>query len=404
MRTSNGSWYSELYQQRRKNGKKTNYGVFRLNKIKLADGGAVKGRIKHSWREHGDTSLDKSKCEYIHGKTAEQIFSNYKKNLSTLTKSPRSNSVGCLEVVITCSKDSIKDESAFFNDSVKALRKQFGRENLVGVALHRDESSPHIHAFITPIQTMEDGSKKLNAKEWTGGKQKMVELQNFFHREVFSKHGLARGEPSELTNRKNQRARLTQRENLVKGREEALRVKEKKIAIAEKNLAPKLEALRTVENLPKFSPKLEALPLSQLPVKKVFESAQKIAEKTAEKTLEFAQKQYRILHKAYQDVAKAIGAEKIMRHAAEQEVLALNRIVDGVTKELDSAKKLINGMTPNQAEKLASEMRKNNCQNYGELNQKIHEKKQEEILRQKHEKAQERAKTRKRESGMGYER
>lgn len=232
----------------------------------------------------------------------------------------------------------------------------------------------------------------------------MVELQNFFHKEVFQKYGLERGEPAELTKRKNQRARLTQRENIVKGREEALRVKEKKIAIAEKNLAPKLEALRTVENLPKFSPKLEALPLSQLPVKKVFESAQKIAEKTAEKTLEFAQKQYKILHKAYQDVAKAIGAEKIMRHAAEQEVLALNRIVDGVTKELDSAKKLINGMTPNQAEKLASEMRKNNCQNYGELNQKIHEKKKAEIARETHEKAQERAKTRKRESGMGYER
>lgn len=232
----------------------------------------------------------------------------------------------------------------------------------------------------------------------------MVELQNFFHKEVFQKYGLERGEPAELTKRKNQRARLTQRENIVKGREEALRAKEKKIAIAEKNLAPKLKALRTVENVPTFPPALEALPLAQLPAKKVFESAQKVAEKTAEATLKFCQKQYRILHKAYQEVSRAVGAEKIMRNAVEQENLQLNRVIDGLSQELDSAKKLINGMTPNQAEKLASEMRKNNCQNYGELNQKIHEKKKAEIARETHEKAQKRAQTRKRESGMGYER
>lgn len=292
----------------------------------------------------------------------------------------------------------------FFNDSIKALKKQFGSQNLCGVALHRDETAPHIHAFVTPIQELENGTKKLNAKHWTGGKQKMVELQNFFHKEVFQKYGLSRGEPAELTKRKNQRSRLTQRENLVKGREDALRVKEKKIATAEKKIKPKLEALRTVENVPTFPPALEALPLAQLPAKKVFESAQKVAEKTAEATLKFCQKQYKVLHKAYQEVSRAVGAEKIMRNAVEQENLQLNRVIDGLSQELDSAKKLVNGMTPDQAEKLAQLMKTKNCQNYGELNQKLHDEKQAENLRQTHEKALERTQKRKRGSSMGYER
>lgn len=232
----------------------------------------------------------------------------------------------------------------------------------------------------------------------------MVELQNFFHKEVFAKYGLDRGEPAELTKRKNQRARLTQRENIVKGREEVLRAKEKKIAIAEKNLTPKLKALRTVENVPTFPPALEALPLAQLPAKKVFESAQKVAEKTAEATLKFCQKQYRILHKAYQEVSRAVGAEKIMRNAVEQENLQLNRVIDGLSQELDQAKKLVNGMTPDQAEKLAQLMKTKNCHNYGELNQKLHDEKQAENLRQTHEKALERTQKRKRDSSMGYER
>lgn len=376
------------------------FGIFRFDKLKLADGGAIKGRIKHSWREHGDETLDKEKCQYLRGENSEQIWDNYKKNISELTQAPRSNSVGCLEVVITCSKDSItKDKQAdFFNDSVKALKKQFGSKNLCGVALHHDETAPHLHAFITPIQELENGIRKLNAKSWTGGKQKMVELQNFFHKEVFQKYGLERGESAELTKRKNQRPKLDAKEKLLRGKELALAKREQVLTKREQALEKKLDAFKPLDKVKNFSPALEALPLAKLPVKKVFESAEKVVQKTAEVTLKACQKQYQILHKAYKEVSSALGYEKLMNQNLSQDLARSDTIINGMAAELEKHKTALKNLTPEKCEKLAQEMRNRNCKNYGEWEKQ----EQEKIAQERAQKAQERAKTRKRESGMGY--
>lgn len=378
------------------------FGIFRFDKLKLADGGAIKGRIKHSWREHGDETLDKDKCQYLRGDNSEQIWQNYKKNISELTQAPRSNSVGCLEVVITCSKDSIqKDKQAdFFNDSVKALKKQFGSKNLCGVALHHDETAPHLHAFITPIQELENGTRKLNAKSWTGGKQKMVELQNFFHKEVFAKYGLDRGESAELTKRKNQRPKLDAKEKILRGKELALQKREQTLAKREQSLEKKLEALKPLDKVKNFSPALEALPLAKLPVKKVFESAEKVIQKTAEVTLKTCQKQYQILHKAYKEVSSALGYEKLMNQNLSQDLARSDTIINGMANELEKHKTALKNLTPEKCEKLAKNMRDNNCQNYGEWEKQ----EQERIAQERAKEAQQRAKTRKRGSNMGFER
>lgn len=378
------------------------FGIFRFDKLKLADGGAIKGRIKHSWREHGDETLSKEKCQYLRGDNADQIWQNYKKNISELTQAPRSNSVGCLEVVITCSKDSIpKDKQAdFFNDSVKALKKQFGSQNLCGVALHHDETAPHLHAFITPIQELENGTRKLNAKSWTGGKQRMVELQNFFHKEVFAKYGLDRGEPAELTKRKNQRPKLDAKEKILRGKELALQKREQTLAKREQSLEKKLEALRPLDKAKNFNPVLEAVPLAKLPVKKVFESAEKVVQKTAEVTLKACQKQYQILHKAYKEVSSALGYEKLLNQNLSQDLARSDTIINGMTKELEKHKTALKNLTPEKCEKLAKNMRDNNCQNYGEWEKQ----EQERIAQERAKEAQQRAKTRKRGSNMGFER
>ena len=378
------------------------FGIFRFDKIKLADGGALKGRIKHSWREHGDETLDKNKCQYLRGDNAEQIWQNYKNNIATLTQAPRSNAVGCLEIVITCSQDSIPKEKQtdFFNDSIKALKKQFDSQNICGMALHHDETAPHLHAFITPIQELENGTKKLNAKSWTGGKQKLVELQNFFHNEVFSKYGLDRGEAAELTHRKNQRPKLDRQEKLLRGKENALNAREKKLEAREKALEKKLEALKPLNKVQNFSPALEALPLAKLPVKKVFESAEKVIQKTAEETLKFAQKQYKVLHQAFKEVSSALGYEKLLNQNLSQDLARSDTIINGMANELEKHKTALKNLTPEKCDKLAKNMRDSGCQNYGEWERQ----EQNKIARQNAEKAQERAKTRKRGSNMGFER
>lgn len=378
------------------------FGIFRFDKIKLADGGALKGRIKHSWREHGDETLDKEKCQYLRGDNAEQIWQNYKKNISELTQAPRSNAVGCLEVVITCSQDSIpKDKQTdFFNDSIKALKKQFGSKNLCGMALHHDETAPHLHAFITPIQELENGTKKLNAKSWTGGKQKLVELQNFFHKEVFSKYGLDRGEAAELTHRKNQRPKLDSKEKILRGKENALNAREKKLEAREKAIEKKLDALKPLEKVKEFSPAMEALPLAKLPVKKVFESAEKVVQKTAEMTFKACQKQYQILHKAYRDVCQALGYEKLMNQNLSQDLSRSDTIINGMSQELTKWKESFRKLTPEKCDKLAQQLRDSGCQNYGEWEKQ----EQERIAQENNEKARQKAQRKKRGNEVGWER
>lgn len=50
--------------------------------------------------------------------------------------------------------------------------KEFGEENIVGINLHTDESTPHIHVVVTPVR---DG--KLQAKAWLDGSQTCAQLR-----------------------------------------------------------------------------------------------------------------------------------------------------------------------------------------------------------------------------------
>ncbi len=62
------------------------------------------------------------------------------------------------------------------NLAIKGVRewvaKEFGEDNCVGIDLHTDESSPHIHVVVTPIR---DG--KLQAKAWLDGPSRVAALR-----------------------------------------------------------------------------------------------------------------------------------------------------------------------------------------------------------------------------------
>ncbi|KAA6331847.1 Plasmid recombination enzyme, partial [termite gut metagenome] len=90
------------------------------------------------------------------------------------------NQVRAIGVMLSSSPDDMKriEEAGNLNDwcadSVDWLQKTFGAENLVSAVLHRDETTPHIHATVVPIVTGErrkareekpaDGKKKYRKK------------------------------------------------------------------------------------------------------------------------------------------------------------------------------------------------------------------------------------------------
>ena len=54
---------------------------------------------------------------------------------------------------------------------------------MVAVSIHRDETTPHLIAYVVPL---DEATGKLNAKKWLGGRAKMSQMQSDFADQVRS--------------------------------------------------------------------------------------------------------------------------------------------------------------------------------------------------------------------------
>jgi len=105
----------------------------------------------------------------------------------------RPDAVLCLEHVLTASKEFFADGdsgrlAAWRDAAMEWLRDTYGDANVVAAVLHRDEITPHIQAVVVPI----DERDHLNAKNWTGGREKLGALQDSYAR-AMEPLGLERG-------------------------------------------------------------------------------------------------------------------------------------------------------------------------------------------------------------------
>jgi hypothetical protein len=93
-----------------------------------------------------------------------------------ITRKIGKNQVRAIGVMLSGSPDDMKriEDAGNLNDwcadSVDWLQKTFGAENLVSAVLHRDETTPHIHATIVPVVTGE--RRKAREEKPIEGKKK----------------------------------------------------------------------------------------------------------------------------------------------------------------------------------------------------------------------------------------
>src|SRR5690606_5529749 len=89
-------------------------------------------------------------------------------------------------------------EEDFFDRSLEWLKKTYGEKNVISTSIHRDETTPHMVAYVVPLKTCETrkGSgrycQRLAAKDWLDGKDKLREMQTSFGKQV-EDLGLQRG-------------------------------------------------------------------------------------------------------------------------------------------------------------------------------------------------------------------
>lgn len=164
-----------------------------LRTAKLKSLGNVGGSLAHTYRTRETSNADPSRAdqnEHSHATPGEVMQALRDK----LPEKRRKDAVIGLEYFVGASPEwfegkTREQQDAYFREAVGWLEKRHGKENVVGWSIHRDESTPHLVAYVVPL----DDKGKLNAKQWTGGPAALSKMQTDFAKTVGARHGLERG-------------------------------------------------------------------------------------------------------------------------------------------------------------------------------------------------------------------
>ena len=165
------------------------YCIMRMEKLKSRV--ALLRSAQHNTRERMPPNADErlSKQNFSSASVAD-VMQLYEQ---LLPDKVRKNAVHAVEVVITSSPDF--NDKFYLRDADKWVSDLFGKENVLHVAHHADETTLHSHVLVMPLH-----EGKLNAKHFIGGsRDRMTELQQQFFEQVGNMYGLDRGKPRQQT-------------------------------------------------------------------------------------------------------------------------------------------------------------------------------------------------------------
>lgn len=142
----------------------------------------------------------------------------------------RRDAVRAIEYVVSASpewfeKNSERQAALYFEHAVDWFQDQFGTANVVSAVVHNDESSPHMHVLVVPLD-VETG--RLNGKFFFGNKSVLQKRQSRFA-EHMSPFGVERGkaDPQRSHTKVHEwragHAQLDDREAALKSRENAVK-------------------------------------------------------------------------------------------------------------------------------------------------------------------------------------
>ncbi|WPR87926.1 MobV family relaxase [Klebsiella aerogenes] len=160
---------------------------------KLGNMGSVAKSLNHAFRERETLNADPTKTidnEHMAASSTDEAMGKLR---ARLPEKRRKDAVVCVEYMMTASPEwwqtaSKQQQTEFFDKSLKWLTDKYGAENVIVASVHRDETSPHMTAFVAPIT--KDG--RLSAKDCIGNKTQMSNDQTTFAGAV-SHLGLERG-------------------------------------------------------------------------------------------------------------------------------------------------------------------------------------------------------------------
>ncbi len=172
--------------------------ILRTSKLKHL--GNVGGAYAHVTRGRETPNADPDR-KIVHLVGDADLVSSIRNRIDAASAPPRSNAVLAVEVFLGASPEFFaKDDEtngdwdqakidAFTPRAIAWLQKEWGNDNLAGAFLHLDEKTPHLHAFVVPI---DPDTGRLNARRWLGGRIAMRGMQDRCH-DSMGDLGLERG-------------------------------------------------------------------------------------------------------------------------------------------------------------------------------------------------------------------
>jgi hypothetical protein len=148
------------------------YAIMRAKK--LANMGSVVASMQHCYRERETHNADQERTpdnQHLVAKSTDEAMGKLR---ALLPEKRRKDAVLTVEYVMTASpewfaKATREQEKAFFQQSLQWLADKYGADRIVTASIHRDESTPHLSAFVVPLTQ----DRRLSAKEFIGSREKM---------------------------------------------------------------------------------------------------------------------------------------------------------------------------------------------------------------------------------------
>lgn len=166
--------------------------ILRFSKLKTL--GNLGGSALHAFRERPTPNADAERSAN-NTATGEQnaaaVVKAAQNRLADLPKY-RKNAVLAVEYLMTASPEWFEkggDTAGYFQACEDWLRERHGPENVLAVVRHEDETTPHLCAYVVPV----DPGGNLNASHFFDGRAKLAAMQTDFHLQAGQRFGLERG-------------------------------------------------------------------------------------------------------------------------------------------------------------------------------------------------------------------
>jgi hypothetical protein len=292
---------------------------------------------QHNTRERMPPNADPAKTQdnFVWGGTTAEALRRYSDKLPAKV---RKNAVHAVEVFMSASHEFSGNWTKFLNDCNKWAASVFGgNANLLHVAYHSDETTPHVHMLFMPLK---DGA--LNCKHYLGGgPEQLRRLQDDFFEKAGRQHGLERGLPKRKTG----------------ARHKTLKQFYAEMDALDKAIQPPKRGLLEKDEAYAERYKAQVAPL----VKDALDTAQakkKLARWEQELTAE-KQKQ----NKNFNEFLRIERKEHKNELAEKDKEIALGKTAQENLRRWRT-------LTPEQLEELASEIRQKKCSSYADLQTK----------------------------------